>query len=48
MDWRPEKAPVRNSAYAGGDSPFLPLPGGREKEKERDGEKKRERERQQK
>ena len=35
MDWRPEKAPVRNSAYAETESSFLPLLGG-EKEEERD------------
>lgn len=43
MDWRPEKAPVRNSLSAETDSPFLPLLGG-EREKERHGGK---RERQQ-
>lgn len=33
MEWRPEKAPVRNSVYAETDSPFFPLLRG-QKEKE--------------
>lgn len=41
MDWRPEKAPVRNSVYAETESPFLPLLGGRERRET--GERERER-----